>query len=214
MNAGERDAAALDALVDRVIRGDRDALAELFDHHRDRLWRIVSFRLDVRLAGRVDAEDVLQETYMNAERRLQHVLKDAPDGMFIWFRMLATQTLAEVHRRHLGIQARDPSREQSMRVGGGSSTSFSISSHLFGHLTSPSQAALRRELSDQLDVALASMEDLDREVLALRHFEELSNRETARVLEITEQAASMRYVRALTRLQHILKAIPGFDAPD
>ncbi len=213
--AGEgRDAAAIDALVDRVIRGDRDALAELFDRHRDRLWRIINFRLDVRLAGRVDAEDVLQETYLNAERRIQHVLKDAPDGMFIWFRMLATQTLAEVHRRHLGIQARDPSREQSMRTAGGSATSFSISSHLFGHLTSPSQAALRRELSDQLDLALGSMEDLDREVLALRHFEELSNRETARVLEITEQAASMRYVRALTRLQHILKAIPGFDAPD
>lgn len=90
------------------------------------------------------------------------------------------------------------------------STSFSMSSWLLGHLTSPSQAILKKELSDQLDTALRSMSDLDREVLVMRHFEELSNRETAAVLRISEQGASIRYVRALTRLQHILQAIPGF----
>ena len=204
----------VDELVNRVIHGDRAALAELFNRHRDRLWRIINFRLDPRLAGRIDADDVLQETYLAAERRIQHVLEDAPEGMFIWFRLLANQTLAEVHRRHLGIQARDPTRERSISGGySGESTSFSISSRLFGHLTSPSQAVLRNELSEQLDMALASMDDMDREVLALRHFEELSNRETARVLNLSEQAASMRYVRALNRLQHILKAIPGFGEP-
>lgn len=202
---------ALDSLVDRVLHGDRDALAAVFAHHRDRLWRIVNFRIDPRLRGRVDADDVLQEAYLNAERRIGHVIQDAPDGLFVWFRMIVSQTMAEIHRRHLGVQRRDPMREQSLNAGGWSAdaTSFSISSHLFGHLTSPSQAALRKELTEQLEFALSSMEDLDREVLAMRHFEELSNRETANALGLTEQAASARYVRALTRLQHILKAIPG-----
>jgi len=201
---------SLDSLIDRVLHGDRNALAEVFATHRDRLWRIVSFRIDPRLRGRVDADDVLQESYLNAERRIAHVIQDAPDGMFVWFRMIVSQTMAEIHRRHLGVQRRDPMREQSLHAGfSADATSFSISSHLFGHLTSPSQAALRKELSEQLEFALSSMEELDREVLAMRHFEELSNRETANALGLTEQAASARYVRALTRLQHILKAIPG-----
>lgn len=216
MSSLRREPESIDALVNRVLHGDREALAAVFAVHRDRLWRIVHFRLDPRMRGRVDPDDVLQEVYLNAERRIQHVIEDAPDGLFVWFRMLVAQTLAEIHRRHLGTQRRDPMREQSLSGGGGYSadaTSFSISSHLFGHLTSPSQAALRKELSEQLDFALSSMEDLDREVLALRHFEELSNRETAQALGLTEQAASARYVRALTRLQHILKAIPGFAGP-
>jgi RNA polymerase sigma-70 factor (ECF subfamily) len=214
MNHTHRDSESVDALVNRVLHGDRDALAAVFALHRDRLWRIVNFRLDPRMRGRIDADDVLQEVYLNAERRIQHVIEDAPDGLFVWFRLLVTQTLAEIHRRHLGTQRRDPMREQPLAgAHSADATSFSISSHLFGHLTSPSQAALRKELSEQLDFALSSMEELDREVLALRHFEELSNRETAQALGLTEQAASARYVRALTRLQHILKAIPGFAEP-
>ena len=214
MNSRRLDTESVDALVNRVLHGDREALAAVFALHRDRLWRIVNFRLDQRMRGRVDADDVLQEVYLNAERRIQHVIEDAPDGLFVWFRLLVTQTLAEIHRRHLGTQRRDPMREQSLAAPhSADATSFSISSHLFGHLTSPSQAALRKELSEQLDFALSSMEELDREVLALRHFEELSNRETAQALGLTEQAASARYVRALTRLQHILKAIPGFAEP-
>lgn len=207
---------SVESLVDRVLHGDRDALAAVFARHRERLWRIVSFRIDPRLRGRVDADDVLQEAYLNAERRIGHVIQDAPDGLFVWFRMIVSQTLAEIHRRHLGVQRRDPGREQSLNAGGWSAdaTSFSISSHLFGHLTSPSQAALRKELSEQLEFALNSMDDLDREVLAMRHFEELSNRETAHALGLTEQAASARYVRALTRLQHILKAIPGLGGSE
>ncbi|MBL8850972.1 MAG: sigma-70 family RNA polymerase sigma factor [Planctomycetaceae bacterium] len=201
---------SLEPLIDRVLHGDREALAAVFAAHRDRLWRIVSFRIDPRLRGRVDADDVLQEAYLNAERRIGHVIQDAPEGLFVWFRMIVSQTLAEIHRRHLGVQRRDPMREQSLHAGwSADATSFSISSHLFGHLTSPSQAALRKELSEQLEFALSSMEELDREVLAMRHFEELSNRETAHALGLTEQAASARYVRALTRLQHIIKAIPG-----
>lgn len=200
-----------DELVDRVIHGDRRALAEVFEIYRDRLRRIIRFRLNPRLAARIDVEDVLQEAYVSAQDRLEHVLRESNGGLFVWLRLIVGQTLADVHRRHLQTQSRDAGRERSPAVRDSSSSAM-MSSWLFGHLTSPSQAMLRKELTEQLEAALESMSELDREVLVLRHFEELTNLETARVLNLTEQAASVRYVRALKRLQHILVAIPGFVA--
>lgn len=198
-------------LVDQVIHGDRRALARLFDHYRERLGRIINFRIDQRLQGRVDPDDVLQEAYLAAEQRIEHFLHDSPQGFFIWLRLIANQTLIDVHRRHLGTQSRDAGRDRSLSSGWTSvSTSFSLSHRLLAHLSSPSQAALRAELSEQLNLALATMGELDREVLALRHFEELTNAETARVLGLSEQAASARYVRAVSRLRKVLEAIPGF----
>ena len=203
--------AEIAVMVDQVIHGDRKALARLFDHYRDRLWRIINFRIDQRLKGRVDPDDVLQESYLAAEQRIDHFLHDSPQGFFIWLRLIANQTLIDVHRRHLGTQARDAGRDRSLQSGWTSqSTSFSLSFRLLGHMTSPSQAALRAELSEQLNMALETMGALDREVLALRHFEELTNAETARVLDLTEQAASARYIRAVSRLRKVLEAIPGF----
>lgn len=197
-------------LVNRVVRGDQRALADLFDRYRERLWRTVNFRLDPRLHGRVDADDVLQEAYLNASQRIEHFLPDASQSCFVWLRLIVSQTLIDIHRRHLGAQKRDARRDVPIYGGWDpESTSFSLSSLLLGHLTSPSHAALRAELSEQLDAALGAMRDIDREVLALRHFEELSNRETAQVLDITEQAASVRYVRALARLKDVMSAIAG-----
>ncbi|SFI47409.1 sigma-70 family RNA polymerase sigma factor [Planctomicrobium piriforme] len=205
------DDSDLEGLVNDVIHGDRNALAKLFDHYRDRLWRIVQFRMDRRLVGRVDADDVLQEAYLDAEKRIEHFLHDSPESFFIWLRLIVNQTLIDVHRRHLGTQARDASRERSLSGGwSAESTSFSLSHHLLGEMTSPSQAALKAELAEQLNLALEGMGHLDREVLALRHFEELTNSETARALGISEQAASLRYVRAISRLRKILEALPGF----
>lgn len=202
---------SLDALVDQVIHGNRGALAQLFDLYRDRLWRIVQFRMDRRLVGRVDADDVLQEAYLDAEKRLEHFLYDSPDSFFIWLRLIVNQTLIDIHRRHLGTQSRDARREKSISGGWSSeSTSFSLSHHLLDGITSPSQAVVKAELAEQLNLALEGMTHLDREVLALRHFEELTNSETARALGISEQAASLRYVRAIGRLRKILEALPGF----
>lgn len=198
-------------LINRVIRSDVDALAEIFAIFQPRLWRMVNFRLDRRLQGRVDADDVLQEAWLKAVDRIEHFLKDASRSIFIWFRMIVSQTMIEIHRRHLGAEKRSAAKETSTRSGWSSaSTSFSLTHQLLGHMTSPSLAALRAELSTQLDTALNSMSPIDREVLALRHFEELSNRETAQVLEMSEQAASARYVRAISRLRHVLEALPGF----
>lgn len=196
------------ALVNRIIEGDRAALAELFDLHRNRLWRIVNFRMDPRLRGRVDADDILQEAFLNAVRRIDRFFREAAQSRFVWLRLIVTQTLADVHRAHLGTKKRNAGRDRSIHGSqSAGSTAASLSSCLAGKLTSPSGAAMRAEFGEIVDAAIESMPDLDREVLAMRHFEELTNRETACVLEITEQAASMRYVRALARLKEALRAV-------
>lgn len=199
-------------LRQRLTDGDEAALAELFSRHRERLWQIVHFRLDQRLTGRIDPEDILQEAYLDAAKRIQHYRDDAPGSEFLWLRMVVTQTMIDVHRRHLGVQMRDSRREVSIH---GKrfprETSVSLASQLVGHLTSPSQAAMRVELCDQLTRAIAEMEPTDQEILALRHFEELTNHEVSEVLGIQANAASMRYVRALKRLQEVLSCFPGFS---
>ncbi len=198
-------------LLRRVKGGDEQALAELFSFHRPRLWRIIHFRLDSRLAGRVDADDILQEAYLAAAQRIRHYLDDSSHTFFVWLRLIANQTLIDVHRRHLGAQMRDASRDLSIHTQYAQATSMSIASQLLGNFTSPSQAAMRDEVASQLEQAIDSMEPIDREVLALRHFEELANSEVAEVLGIQQKAASIRYVRALKRLKDVLSDVPGFQ---
>lgn len=198
-------------LIARVVRRDQNALAELFSRHRDRLWRLVTFRMDPRLHGRVDADDVLQEAWLAAVQRIDHFLIDASRSIFVWFRLITSQTLVDIHRRHLGTRKRAASSEFSIDRGWcSSSTSSSLSFHLLDHLTTPSEAALREEVSQKLNESLAGMREIDREVLALRHFEQLTNREAAQVLGISEQAASDRYVRALARLRAVMTSLPGY----
>jgi len=202
-------------LVDRVVHGDQDALAELFSRHRDRLWRMVTFRMDPRLHGRVDADDVLQESWLSIVQRIDHFLQDASRSIFVWFRLITCQTLVDIHRRHLQTKKRNAAAEFSIDRGWtSSSTSMSLSFHLLGKLTSPSQAAVREEASAQLRASLDSMNEIDREVLALRHFEQITNRETAQILGISEQAASDRYLRALSRLKGVLTATSSSINPD
>ena len=199
-------------LIQRASKGDEAALAALFDFYRPRLWRLVNFRMNKQLQGRVDPDDVLQEAWLDARSRAEHFAREGTGSRFIWFRMIVSQTLVVVHRRHLMSHKRDASREQQA-LGGweASSTSLSLTGQLLGKLTSPSQALVRAELASQLDEALKALSDLDQEVLALRHFEELSNSETAEVLSLTEQTASSRYVRALQRLKHVLVKLPSFS---
>ncbi|MEY3457462.1 MAG: Sigma-W factor [Planctomycetota bacterium] len=199
-------------LIIRVVQRDAEALAVLFSRQRDRLWRLVTFRMDPRLHGRVDADDVLQEAWLSALQRIDSFLVDASRSIFVWFRLIVCQSLVDIHRRHLGAAKRSVGNEFSIDRGwSSSSTSSSLSFHLLDHLTSPSEAALREELSEKLNEALAGMREIDREVLALRHFEQLTNREAAQVLGISEQAASDRYVRALGRLRVVMTALPGYE---
>jgi RNA polymerase sigma-70 factor (ECF subfamily) len=196
--------------LDRLRGGDPDALADLFSEHRDRLRRMVEFRLDSRLRGRVATSDVLQEAYIDALKRLPHFQADPDVPFFVWVRTVTAQRLVEVHRQHLGAQARDAGREVSLARGGGVEASAEHMAELIGDVTSPSLAAHRSEIKARIREALDRLDPVDREVLALRHFEELSNHEVAALLGIQPAAASKRYVRAIERLRGVLEQLPGF----
>ena len=152
----------------------------------------------------------MHEAYLDIALRANEYLANPTMPAFLWLRYLMAQRLMIVHRRHLGAQARDAGREISKHRGAiPQATSVSLAHQLLGRLTSASQAAMRAELQTRLQVVLNGMEPLDREVLALRHFEELSNAETAQVLGIQKAAASNRDTRALRRLKELLEALPG-----
>jgi RNA polymerase sigma-70 factor, ECF subfamily len=209
MNA--QDSTAPEALMDRARSGDAQAIAELFDHYRERLRRMVSLRLDRRLQGRVDASDVLQEAYLDLARRAPEFLQQPNMPFFLWLRLLTGQRLLAFHRRHLGAKMRGADQEIALHKGAmPQAESASLAAQLLGKLTSPSLAAMRAEMRVRLQDALNAMDPIDREVLVLRHFEELSNNETAQVLGLQKAAASNRYVRALKRLRAILDGMAGF----
>jgi RNA polymerase sigma-70 factor (ECF subfamily) len=202
-------------LLERAGQGDPEALGQLFARYRDRLHRMVRLRMDVRMQGRLDASDVLQEAYVEMAESLADYLRNPAMPFFLWLRTLTGRKLQALHRQHLGTRMRDASREVSLYRGPfPQASSVSLAAHLLGRLTSPSQAAIKAELRIRVQEALNAMDALDREVLALRHFEQMTNAEIARVLDISETAASNRFVRALKRLKEILMEVPGyFDPP-
>ncbi len=200
----------IDQLLQRAAEGDSGSWQELMGQSRQRLHRMVAFRLDQRLQGRVDPSDVLQDAYLEAWQDLGTYMRAPAMPFFLWLRGITGNKLRELHRHHLGTQMRDPRREVSIYDGALSeTTTAALAAHLLGNLTGASEAAVRAEIRLRLQDALNAMDALDREVLALRHFEQLSPTETARVLGIKEKAAGMRYVRALRRLRDILNSVGG-----
>jgi RNA polymerase sigma-70 factor, ECF subfamily len=199
-----------DDLLRRAKAGDEAAKAELFARYRERLRRLIGLRLDRRLYGRLDPSDVLQEVYLDFARRFPDYAAHPDQPFFLWLRFLAGQRLIDLHRHHLGTRRRDAGQEVPLYGAFPQASSESVADQLLSRLTSPTQAAIRAEMQRRLQDALHAMDPLDREILVLRHFEELSNGETAAVLGIQKAAASKRYVRALARLREILDAIPGF----
>ena len=201
----------IQVLLERALTGDEIALAALFDGYRDRLRRMIRLRLDRRLSGRVDSSDVLQEAYLDVRKRLGEYARDPASMPFhLWLRLVAGQRLTDVHRFHLGAQMRDAGQEVSLHRGPfPQANSVSLAAQLLGKVTSASHAAIHAEHKLIVQEALNGMDPIDREVLALRHFEHLSNDETAQVLSLTKSAASNRYIRALKRLKEILSSIPG-----
>jgi RNA polymerase sigma-70 factor (ECF subfamily) len=191
--------------------GGPDDWGRLLERHRARLRKLVALRLDPRLQGRVDPSDVIQEACLDAARRMPEYERE-PERMpfYLWLRFLVGQRILELHRRHLGAQARDVGREVSLYRGPmPEASSAAIAAQLIGRLTSPSQAAIRAERKLRLQEALNQMDPIDREVLVLRHYEQLSNNEVALVLGLDKFAASKRYARALIRLKDLLSAMLG-----
>jgi RNA polymerase sigma-70 factor (ECF subfamily) len=199
------------ALLQRAAAGDQTAVNELFTLYRDRLRAMVRLRLNRRLQGRVDPSDVLQEAYLEICRHFAEYVRAPTLPFYLWLRHITGQKLIAVHRQHLGARMRDADREVSLYRGAlPQASSASLAAHLLGRGTSASQAAIRAEMQIRVQEALNSMSPLDREILALRHFEMLSNGETAQVLGIKKSAASNRYVRALERLKDLLVDLPEF----
>ncbi len=197
-------------LQNHVLNGNvNEAVGQLMSKYQSRLERVISFRMDHRLKNRLDAQDVVQEAFVEAVRRLDDYKKCA-DKMtfFLWLRFITLQKLTQLHRHHLGVAARDAGRDIPIDRGRlPQATSMVLAAQLLGNNTSPSRAAEREERRMKLDQALSQIEELDREVLALRHFEQLSNQETSKLLDLSPTAASNRYIRALRRLKTIIKQL-------
>ncbi len=183
-------------------RGDADALAALLDHYRPRLRQMVRLRMDRQLAARVDPSDVIQEVYLDAERQIQAYLQDSKVAFYVWLRGLAGQRLANVHRQHLRAKCRTAWREVPLPA----ESSLILAQQLLAGGTSPTQAVLKKELRRRVQQALEKLQPDDREVILMRHFEEMSNQEVAQAIGLSESGATMRYGRALFRLKEILLA--------
>src|SRR5262245_7244412 len=196
--------------IARLRGGDRQALAVLFDQYRDRLRRMVELRLDPRLRARLDASDVVQEAFLDVAKDLDAYLADPRLSPLLWLRLHVGRRLTTIHRRHLGTRMRDAGLEISRYQGAlPEASSAALASMILGRHTSPTQAAQRAERILRVQEALNSLDPIDREVLALRHFEQLSRAEAAQVLGISQEAGAKRYFRALKRLKEVLATMPG-----
>jgi RNA polymerase sigma-70 factor (ECF subfamily) len=199
-------------LVRRAAEGDAASLADLFTRYRNRLHQMVRLRLDRRLQGRVDPSDVLQDAYLDLAAKLPEYVRRPTMPFFLWLRLVTGERLQRVHRQHLGATMRDAGREISLYRGAlPQASSASLAARLLGRLTSASQTLVRAEVQLKLQEVLNGMDPIDREIVALRHFEELSNAEAAEVLGLSRAAASKRYVRAIVRLKALLVDTPGLS---
>src|SRR5262245_50183432 len=192
-----------DDLLAAASAGDQDARGRLFESHRGRLRRLVAMRLDRRLASRVDASDVVQEALADAARRLDDYLRDRPIPFYPWLRRFACDRLADAYRRHLRAAQRSVVREEPPPLSD-ESVALLAERLLAASGDDPAAGLSRAERQIHVRVALDKLPDRDREVLVLRHMEELSTAETAAVLGVSEGAVKLRLLRAVQRLRDLL----------
>jgi RNA polymerase sigma-70 factor (ECF subfamily) len=181
-------------VLDRAAQGDRSALGSLLTDYEPYLRRLVELRLDPGLRARIDAADVVQDVHMAVSRALPKFMNERPLSFKLWLRRVALDQMAVLRRQHLQTQKRAASREVQLSE----MSSLALTNSLLG--ARPSRIASQRELVDLVQRAMAELLDNDREVLLLRHFEELSNVEIAALLEIDPASVSQRYGRAIRRL--------------
>ena len=188
-------------------------LGALLASQESRLRLIARARLDPRVLGRVGPDDVIQEAFLDVTRRLDEYLEQRRSGderrlpFFLWVRLLTQQVIARLHREHLGSLKRDAGREQRSELASATSTTVLLAHQLHSHLTSPTGALRRIERREAVEAALEGLSEVDRETILLRHYEELTNREVATVLGLSESGASMRHLRALARLKEITASL-------
>jgi RNA polymerase sigma-70 factor (ECF subfamily) len=190
-------------LIDRFANGESNVVGELIELHRDRIKRMIQVRLDPGMRQRLDSSDVFQELQIDVIKRMPEFIPQQQEvSFFQWLRFLGRQKLAELHRRHVGAQARSINREYHPAS---DASSIALANFLVGDVSSPSLQVSRKELKQCLDSAVGALEELDREAILLRHAEQLSAIEAAAELGIAPNAFRQRYFRALKKLKASLE---------
>jgi RNA polymerase sigma-70 factor (ECF subfamily) len=206
-----RDQPDTESLLEQAERGDTQARERLLARHRDRLRRMVAYRFDRRLAARVDPSDVVQEVLIEANGKLDRYLGDRPLPFYPWLRELAWEHLATLHRRHVRAQRRTIRLEDPGVLSLPEESAAELAARLVDSTSSPSRRLLRQEQQQRVRLALVRLAERDREVLVLRHLEQLSVTETAEILAVSPGAVKVRHLRALERLRALLDETPDED---
>jgi RNA polymerase sigma-70 factor (ECF subfamily) len=192
-------------LLEQVRAGNSTAVDRLLEKHRDALRRLVDLRLDRRIRQRIDASDIVQDVLLDANRRLRAYAENPSMPFHLWLRQMARDRVIDAHRRHRGSSKRSVDREQSANVPlGVDGSTMELAAQLSDQELTPAAAAVMHELHLRFQAAIEEMSEDDREIILMRHFEELSNQEVAQALGLSEPAASMRYLRAIRRLRMLL----------
>jgi RNA polymerase sigma-70 factor (ECF subfamily) len=203
------DADETRVLLERIAAEDAGAVERLWESYRPALRRMIDLRLDRVLARRVDASDVVQDVLIRASQRLGEYLRNPVLPFDVWIRQIARDAMIDEHRRHRDAARRSLDREQPIGAAFGDRSSLDLAAQLRDPELTPAAAALREELQRRFHAALLKLDDDDREIVLLRHFEQLSNSEAARTLGLSDAAAGMRHLRALRRLRALLGEAPS-----
>jgi RNA polymerase sigma-70 factor, ECF subfamily len=202
-------------LLADVGRGKSDAVNQLLERHRASLRKLINLRLDRQIARRVDASDIVQDVLLEANQRLQEYLADPCMPFHLWLRHLAKDRIIDMHRRHRGAQRRSLDRERPLaRPQYGDQSSFDLASQLAAGELTPAAASIRKELEQRFLFALDQLDDDDRDILLMRHFEQLGNQEVADALGLSAAAAGMRHLRALRKLRAVLGERPSLTGKE
>src|SRR5688572_1994733 len=194
-------------LLDEARGGDNEAAGRLLEKHRDALRRLVQMRLDPKVQRRIDVSDVVQDAIIDANRRLKEFLANPAMPFHLWLRNIARDRIIDSHRRHRASAKRSVDREQRLAIPAADDRStMDLAAQLCDPERTPAAEATMRELARRFHSALEELDEADREVVVMRHFEQLSNQEVAQTLGLTQPAASMRYLRAIRRLRELLGA--------
>ncbi|HMO15036.1 MAG TPA: sigma-70 family RNA polymerase sigma factor [Pirellulaceae bacterium] len=192
-------------LLDQARQGEADAVGHLMDRHRNALRRMVQMRLDRKIQQRVDVSDIVQDVLIEASRRLPMYLTDGTMPFHLWLRHIAKDRIIDAHRRHRVSAKRSVDRENTLAVPSGlDQSSIDLVAQLGDQEITPAAAALQKEMAAFVEAALSKLDEIDCEVIVMRHYEQLTNQEVAQALGLTEPAASMRYLRAIRRLRNLL----------
>ncbi len=194
-------------LLAKIREGDQEAVNALISRHRDAVGRLVRMRMDQAITQRVDASDVVQDVMFEASRRLDDYIREPAMPFHLWLRQLAKDRMIDMHRRHRAAQRRSVDREQQVAtIGDDDRSAADLAQLLRDAELTPAAASVRRELEQQFIAAVNQLDEADREIIMMRHFEHLTSAEAARALELSPAAAGMRYLRAIRRLREALGA--------